>query len=109
MEQSQRMRQNEINHRKRIRFARGVAALQNGFARLDIPIAILAPEKAIERGRGLVEFVISQCRRDFADGGTELEQNPFVIAREQLRIDFFLRLTALHLPKSAGVPKFVAK
>ena len=37
------------------------------------------------------------------------QQNPAVIAREQLRADFSLRLAALHLAEPAGVPQLVAE
>src|ERR1017187_10506362 len=126
------MAQHEINHRERVGLlrcsSRREEALTNfGFfnwslvtstateyrlARLDIPVAILVPEETIQRGRGLAEFVFVQRDGDFADGGVELEQNPFVIRREQRALDFALNWevgTADHLAETAGVPELVAE
>ena len=68
MEQTQRVRQDEINHGERVGLARGVGAEEHGLARLDIPVAIFAPEKAVKRGGGFAEFVFVQRDGDFADG-----------------------------------------
>src|SRR3954447_5963160 len=39
----------------------------------------------------------------------QLQQYPFVIAGESVRIDLALDFAALHLAKAAGVPEFVAE
>ena len=52
MEQPQRVPEHEVDHRERVRFARGdPVAVERGFAGLEIPVAELAPEKAVERLR----------------------------------------------------------
>src|ERR1035437_9943488 len=149
MEQTDDVRENEINHRERVRLAsifflcrrRREESLinfcffslslvtstptgQDGFARLHIPVAILVPEKFIERGGGFAELVFVQRDGDFADGGGELEQNPFVIRGEQGAFDPALNFkydgrgvrrcarggrAPLYLAETAGVPELVAE
>src|SRR2546426_4206985 len=43
-----------------------------------------------------VEFVFGEGGVDFANGLVELEQNPFVIAGEEVRIDFALHRSEEH-------------
>ena len=80
MEQPEGVGEHKINHRERVGFARRVRAEEDRFARLDIPIAILAPEETVERLCRRAEVVGGQGFADFADGAVELEQNPFVVA-----------------------------
>ena len=69
------------------------ALKQNCFAGLDVPIAIFAPEKAIERLGRFVEAVLSERRGDLANGLIELEQNPFVVGCQEHSINLaFVRL-----------------
>src|SRR2546422_6677887 len=108
---------------------------QRRLARLDIPVAILAPEKPIERLCDFIEFVSGEGGVDFTNRLVELEQNPFVVRSEQSRIDLALHFECdsdilpevwtlrgrttcrrdagstltLHLPEAAGVPEFVAE
>src|ERR1039458_1627436 len=113
------MAQHEINHRERVSLLRcssrreealtnfgffnwslvTSAATEHRLARLHIPVAILVPEETIQRGGGFAEFVFVQRDGDFANGGIELEQNPFVIRREQGAFDL-----ALHIKRSCGAP-----
>ena len=65
--------------------------MQRGFARLDIPVAILAPEKAVERARRIAEAILFERGRDLVDRGVEAQQDPFVVAREQRGIDLGLK------------------
>jgi hypothetical protein len=53
--------------------------LEHGFGGLDIPVAVLAPEEAVERGGGVAEAVFFQSGADFGDGGIEPQENPFVV------------------------------
>ena len=80
-----------------------------GLARLQIPIAKFAPEKAIERLGGLAEIVFLQRLRDRADRVIEAQQDPFVVAGEERRIDFAFGLSAVHLAEARRVPELVGK
>ena len=90
VEQTQGVRQSEINHREFVRAARvGFRVPRSAFrvserrlARLDVPVAILAPEETVERGSHFTEFVFGEGDVDFTDRLVELEQNPLVVARE---------------------------
>ena len=94
MEQAQRVREDEVNDRERVGAAflvvgadvrrRLLGAVapgdgEDGLAGLDIPVAILAPEEAVEGLRGFVEAVFGEGGGDFADGLVELEQDPLVV------------------------------
>ena len=59
MEQAQVTAQNMVHHGADP-FGRLTAGRQFGFARLDIPIAIRAPEKFVEQRRCLVEMELIQ-------------------------------------------------
>src|ERR1035441_7911141 len=132
MEQPQRVGEDKINHchsvsappfslpcrRRRkealIPWLRGAwcglsAAGEGGFAGLDIPIAILAPEEAVERLRRLIEAILGEGSRNVADGLVELEQDPFIIAGQEGWINFALHLAPLHLAEATGIPKLVAE
>src|SRR5665213_2368192 len=132
MKQSQQMREDKINHGEGVRrlwicssgresaltFCTALGSLsrltsaateKDSFARLHIPVAILAPEKTIKRCCRVAEFIFVQRDGHFADGRVQLEQNPFVIARKQRRFNFTLHFTALHLAETAGVPELVAE
>src|ERR1039458_2959335 len=79
-------------------FGFGVPGSQHRFARLDIPVAILAPEKAIQRRGGIAEFVFGDRIGNFPNGLVELQQNPFVIRRQELSVDL-----ALHFKRASGI------
>src|SRR3984957_10800134 len=98
MKQSQQMRKNKINDSERVRFTRDIFTKKNRFARLDIPVAIFAPEKPVKRRGRIAESVFVQRDGHFADGRVQLEQNPFVITRKQRRFDF-----ALHFKRVSGI------
>ena len=55
MEQPQHLAENKVDHREAVRLARRIAAAR--LACFEIPIAKLAPEKAVKRLRGFVEMV----------------------------------------------------
>ena len=105
--------EHEINHREGVRLARRrPCRIERRLARLEIPVAILAPEKTVERRRRVAEPVFVERGGHFADGRVEPEQNPFVVAGEQLAVDLALNSDcrpALHLAETAGVPELVAE
>jgi hypothetical protein len=116
MKQPQRVAEHEIDHGDRVlaacggtRIVRINRRLEDGFARLHIPIAIFVPKEAIERVGGFVELVVVQRVGDFANRRVELQENPLVVAREKFRAKFILGFAALHLTETAGVPKLVAE
>src|ERR1017187_981154 len=82
---------------------------KNRLAGLDVPVAILAPEEAVERLRRFVEPVALERCSDVTDGLVELEQDPFVVARQESPVDLALHLAPLHLAEAAGIPKLVAE
>src|SRR4051794_13967257 len=102
MKQPQRVAENEIDYRERVRFP---FRREAGLARFQIPIAKLAPEKAIKRLGRFAEIVFLERLRDGADRSIEVEQDPLVVTREERGIDFALGFAALHLPEPAGVPE----
>ena len=84
---------------------RVVVAEENSFARLDIPIAIFAPEKPVERGGGVAEFVFGQRGGDFANRLVEFQQNPFVIAGEKFAPDFAFDLKSADTAEPNGLSR----
>ena len=84
MKQTQRMAKNEIDHSAAYCALRGYCRFsresETRFARLQIPIAIFAPEKPIKRLRRFAEIVFLERPGDRADGCIETQQNPFVVA-----------------------------
>src|ERR1019366_5104007 len=82
---------------------------ESGFAGFDIPIAILAPEEAVERLRRLIEAILGEGSGNVAYGLVELEQDPLVVAGQERPVDLALHLAPLHLAEAAGIPKLVAE
>src|SRR6185436_12600920 len=84
----------------------------NGFsedclARLDVPVAILAPEEAIKGLCRFIEAILGEGRGDLSYCPVELQQNPLVVGAEQRPVNFTLHLAALHLAEPACVPELV--
>src|SRR5688572_144795 len=103
------MRKEKIDDGERIGLLRDVGAVENGFGGLEVPIAKLAPEKAIQCLGRLVEAVAGQRVGDLRDGRVEPGENPLVIARQARRLDFGLDTAGLQLAEPAGVPEFIAE
>src|ERR1035437_5941073 len=91
------MGEDKINYGKGVGAARvlvraGCCVLrgQHGFAGLDVPIAVLAPEEAVEGLRRFVKPIRLEGGSDFTNRLIQLEQNPFVVGGQQPRLYFGL-------------------
>ena len=90
MEKSQGVSQYEVDDSKGVSFAFGIRASERGFGRFDVPVAIFAPEEAVEGLHGGGEVVARERVAHFADGEVEAEENPLVVAGEQRGVDLAL-------------------
>jgi len=88
--------------------AAGIFAVENRFARLDVPVAIFAPEKTVQRLGSLVELIFVERGSDLANCPVELQQDPLVV-----RVSSEASISACTSPpcigETAGVPELVAK
>ena len=82
---------------------------QDGLAGLDVPVAVLAPEEAVQGGGGVAEAVAGEGLVHLAHGDVEAGQDPAVVRREQGRVDFLLGGPGVQLAEAAGVPELVAE
>ena len=80
MEQAQCIAHDEVHHRKNVGFAIRVLAEECRLAGLDVPVAVFAPEKSVERGGGVGESVRLESYGNFIDCLAKPQQYPAVIA-----------------------------
>ena len=78
VQQDQALVQHPFHRRLRFRLGGGIVALKQGFGELHVPVADLAPDKAIQRLRRVVEAVGRKRRVHlFADLGG-FADDPFI-------------------------------
>ena len=98
------------SHGARLVLLRAVGALQHGLGELDIPVADDAPDKLMERARGVVQPEVADCSVDRGVGARQFAQHPFVDREPHAgRIEALRQRGAVHFGEARGVPQLGRK